>query len=313
MPTRPAPYSVCIHDTPPPVPTRPAPYSVCICIQLALSTYFVGITKPTILSPSQSYSSPHQQWPPPLPGPVSRITVTRDYAHGKTTPRDDNQLDLFSKGLADIERRRALRHSREHARSSASSDVHIKKERFEGDHGHSYSTHSINSAHQSQDATKHEFSQGLPDHDGRYYDQPSGGSYGNGDKTYRYEHDYQNGGSSYWDDQKGGYPNHEYVPENNYNHPAAEMFQEELQYLDGDIERERTDPAVGYECDVCRISVNSVSVLQTHFAGSKHKKALAKRGMSNALDDLVKLPKDETVRKSILRCTLCNVIIQVSQ
>lgn len=74
---------------------------------------------------------------------------------------------------------------------------------------------------------------------------------------------------------------------------------------------ERTYYGLGFSCDVCNISLTSVTALQMHFAGAKHKKSLARRGMSQELDHLVKPPKDEKVGESIMRCTLCNVIVQV--
>ncbi len=197
-----------------------------------------------------------------------------------------------------------MRQNRENTRNSMSDD-HRAIKSFDHGHGRRHSDY------QRHDAPKHEISQRLPDYNGRYsnYDQPGGSSSAYGDRRHRSNK--HEGGRSSWDNHRGGYPN-KYAEDNYGNNPVAKLFQQELEYLDGEVQRDRTDPAVGYSCDVCRVSVNSVSVLQTHFAGAKHKKALARRGMSNALDDLVKLPKDERVRKSILRCTLCNVIIQVS-
>lgn len=59
-------------------------------------------------SRSRSRSPRHDNKPLPSP-PPAKVTVTRDYNHGMSAPRDDDEIDLFAKGVADIERRRIKR------------------------------------------------------------------------------------------------------------------------------------------------------------------------------------------------------------
>ena len=97
------------------------------------------------------------------------------------------------------------------------------------------------------------------------------------------------------------------------DHEVAAMFKDELDILEGNVVKQKDYQGMGYYCEVCKINSTSVQSLQLHFAGAKHKKNLAKKGLSDDLDDLVKLPKDETVSDTILKCVLCNVILQGSE
>ena len=156
---------------------------------------------------------------------------------------------------------------------------------------------------------------------GEYEGDPGDGDggYGNGDGDYGdrdnnyygdgdYGDDYHGNGDDHYGDQGYNEDTGDYLEKDD---PRAKIFNEELEILEGNVKPERTYYGLGFSCDVCNISLTSVAALQTHFAGARHKKALARRGMSQELDHLVKPPKDEKVRESIMRCTLCNVIVQV--
>lgn len=89
------------------------------------------------------------------------------------------------------------------------------------------------------------------------------------------------------------------------------MLEEELDILEGNLERERSRASC--YCDTCDVHASGIIGLQKHFAGAKHRKNLAKRGFTDNFDQLVKPPSDERVSNAIVKCVLCSVILQGSE
>ena len=81
---------------------------------------------------------------------------------------------------------------------------------------------------------------------------------------------------------------------------------------------EEEDDGVKYRgmefyCEVCDVEVTSIVALQDHFAGAKHQKRLKQVGLDVDLTDLVKGPSNPELKRKLLRCKLCDVIVRGSE
>ena len=68
-----------------------------------------------------------------------------------------------------------------------------------------------------------------------------------------------------------------------------------------------------FYCEACDVHVTSIVALQDHFAGAKHQKRLKQVGLDVDLTDLVKGPTDPELKRKLLRCKLCDVIVRGSE
>ena len=68
-----------------------------------------------------------------------------------------------------------------------------------------------------------------------------------------------------------------------------------------------------FYCEACDVRVTSIVALQDHFAGAKHQKRLKQVGLDVDLTDLVKGPSNPELKRKLLRCKLCDVIVRGSE
>ena len=96
------------------------------------------------------------------------------------------------------------------------------------------------------------------------------------------------------------------------------MFDSSMEELEEEEEEEEEENGVKYRgmefyCEVCDVEVTSIVALQDHFAGAKHQKRLKQVGLDVDLTDLVKGPSNPELKRKLLRCKLCDVIVRGSE
>ena len=91
------------------------------------------------------------------------------------------------------------------------------------------------------------------------------------------------------------------------------MFDRSLEELEGTERVGFRYRGLEYYCDVCDIHVTSMAALQGHFAGTRHQKRLKQVGLDVDLTDLVKCPADPELKRKLLRCKLCDVVVRGSE
>lgn len=93
----------------------------------------------------------------------------------------------------------------------------------------------------------------------------------------------------------------------------AKMFDKSLEELEGTERVGFRYRGIEYYCEVCDVRVTSMAALQDHFAGTRHQKRLKQVGLDVDLTDLVKCPGDPELKRKLLRCKLCDVIVRGSE
>lgn len=243
--------------------------------------------------------SPHRDNRPHPPPQDSRVLYSRDYNHGREPESHRERYETSSESERftrdeDVERSPRMAHSR-------GFDVEGERRGEEND----FSERGFDRSYTDRRHRRGEIEQG---HSLRPFEEyESRRDF----KEYNYRNDMHEDvpSGSFVDFGNNGFAEEEEVADTE----VAAMFEDELDILEGNVVEERDYRGMGFYCDVCKTNSTSVQSLQKHFAGAKHRKNLAKKGLSNDLDHLIKLPKDEAVSDTILKCVLCNVILQGSE